>query len=102
MSYRKTILRLALGLEDDPARMAEVERYLTALLEACNRTHDDKGEQDALAMAEAVAILLAIQHGGMDDAHVRGVLNYITQRALIHIPEARASGKCSRHVVVPD
>lgn len=86
---------LAAGLSE-PGREEETGRHHRAILAALNASHTN-GEQDALTVFEALARLLATLVGGMGEAEARGVLTYVTRRALEHAPMYRAAGAVAEH-----
>lgn len=89
------VAELAAGLRE-PGREEETSRHHRAILAALNASHKD-GVQDTLTVFEALARLLATLVGGMGEAEARGVLTYVTWRALKHAPAARAAGAVADH-----
>lgn len=89
---------LAQNLYRDPVRAAEADRLYRALHAALSATHTD-GEQDALAVWEALALMIAQLTAGLPDTVANGVLVYIDQRIRHHRPEFATVGKAARHYV---
>lgn len=65
---------------DDPVREAEAVRYHQALLKALNETHEH-GEQDGIAVMEAMARVLAQLTAGGTPCVADGFVTYVARRA---------------------
>lgn len=93
------VRNLAAGLQE-PARFEEVKRYHRALIETLNRTHTN-GEQDALAMLEAIALVLAQQTAALSREERRGWLTFVAVEVEHYAPEFRAAGQAARVIEDP-
>lgn len=82
---------LAKNLYRDPVRTAEAERLYRALHGALSATHSE-GEQDALAVWEALALMIGQLTAGLPDSVAEGVLAYIEQRVRHHRPDFASVG----------
>ncbi|MGB3044166.1 MAG: hypothetical protein WBB98_13365 [Xanthobacteraceae bacterium] len=89
---------LAQNLYRDPVRAAEAERLYRALHGALSAVHTE-GEQDALAIWEALSLMIAQLTAGLPDNVTDGVLAYIEQRVRHHRPEFASVGCAARHRV---
>lgn len=92
----REIANLAAGLKE-PARARDVRRYHEALLKTMNRTTDPDGSQDALAVCEAISLLIGQIIGGSGIG--QGMIQYIAYRASQHAEDARRSGIAAMHMV---
>lgn len=89
---------LAAQLYGDSQRVAEMKRLHRAMHAALSATHTD-GEQDALALYEAFALMLAQLIAGVRDDLAHGILLYIRERCLTLRPEFAAAGTAARSYV---
>lgn len=89
--------RIADALDRDPARMKLMAQYHRAIVDALNNTGDERGEQDAIAVFEAMAHTLAQQVGGTDERTRRAVLRYVVARAEMLAELYRSAGNVAEH-----
>jgi|GEM_PF-5202695 len=83
---------------DDPRREAQAVRIHRALLETMNHTHDD-GEQDAMAVLEGFARLLAQIVSAADPTTNSGMVEYVAQRAIALRDATLLSGAAAKHLI---
>lgn len=79
-------------------RLVEGYRYQKILLDALNAQHDH-GAQNAFAVLEGLARVLAQLTAAMPEPQRHGSLNYVMQRANELAPEMLATGAAARHEV---
>jgi len=90
---------IAMGaFQNDAKRAADVHRFHQVIIAALNETHDDKGEQDSLALFEGIAHVLAQLVGGFDDPDARlGYLHFVVNRAEWLMDVYRAEDNVAQH-----
>lgn len=85
---------LAAGLRE-PGRSEEAIRYFEAIFGAMNATHTN-GEQDALAVCEAIAMFLGMLTANHEQRSRAGILTYVSYRAELHHQDFKSAGKGAR------
>ncbi len=98
---RRNAANIAASLRE-PSRQAETIRHHAALINAMNGSHDERGEQDALAVLEAFAMALGQIVCSMPDADRQGHLNYVMLRAVAFAEIAVDQRVGARFYVEPD
>jgi hypothetical protein len=93
---RNQINRLAAGL-NEPARFAETRRHFEAVNAALNRSHVN-GQQDALCVFEAMAMMLGQLTGALSQRERDEFLGYVVVRANEHAKVFRAASKAAAHL----
>lgn len=86
---------------EDPARIADRQKYYDAIMNAINGIQDS-GVQDGLAMLDTMAIIIAQQLGGRDDGFIDGALAFLSARIRAFVPDVREAGHTAPSFVVPD
>lgn len=100
-SRKRSPAELALAIESDPVRSAEAIQHYEALLAAMNASHVG-GEQDALCVFEAVAMLTGQMIANLDKAGRQGAMAYIVDRAHHYAPAFLQAAAAAPHLVVAD
>lgn len=91
--------KLAGGIWSDKQRAAECTRYYKMIIDALNATHDANNQQDALALFEALAMVIGQLTGSMAVAEAIGVRTFISDRAIDHGHEFAMAGKSARYFI---
>ena len=97
MSHATNVDNLAAGVIKDPARFADCVSYYEALITTLNATLRD-GEQDALALFEAIAMMLGQMTGNLSRDELEGLLVYITERAAFYAEAFASAGKAAQFI----